>query len=372
MIKKTESMIDKIRHRAESRRNLGGLDTLELPEGVELYKPEKGPVEFDILPYVVSVDTHPEVKKGEQWYERTYLAHRNIGPEEKFLICPRTIGKRCPICEEHQKLKKDPNAEEEVVDALRAKERELFNVVMKDGDGSVMILDISTFLFGRKLEEEIREGDEANAAFAELSGGKTLKVRWESKNMGTNKFVEAGRIDFMDREDIDPAALEAVVDLDKAMKILSYEEIEKIFQAGGDEVPENTGVDKDDKSVEEAPTTPRVVRNVKLKAVVEEVEEEDQIPGLEMPPKAKVKPATVSEAPDCTACEGTGKTTKGKTCPICGGSGKDEDIPAETTTVDPDEPVEEEEEEKPVARRVIGKPAVKEEAPAGRRVIRRG
>ena len=70
MIKGKESMRDKIRHRAESRRNIGGLTTLELPEGVELYKPEKGPVEFDILPYVVSVDNHPEVKKGEQWYQR--------------------------------------------------------------------------------------------------------------------------------------------------------------------------------------------------------------------------------------------------------------------------------------------------------------
>jgi uncharacterized Zn finger protein (UPF0148 family) len=353
-------MRDRIRKRAESRRNLGGLDTLELPEGVELYKPEKGPVEFDILPYVVSVDNHPEVKKGEQWYQRNYLAHRNVGPEEKFLICPRTIGKRCPICEEHQKLKKDPNAEEEVVDALRAKERELFNVVMKDGDGSVMVLDISTFLFGRKLEEEIREGDEANAAFAELSGGKTLKVRWESKSMGTSKFVEAGRIDFVDREDIDPSALEAVVDLDKAMKILSYEEIDKIFQAGGDEVPEDT----DDTPAEEAPAR-RVIGKAKPKAEPEE--EEDQIPGLEMPAKKK---KGETELPDCTACEGTGKTTKGKTCPICGGSGKDEDVPAEEPAAE--EPAEEEEEEKPVARRVIGKPAAKEEAPAGRRVIRRG
>jgi hypothetical protein len=373
-------MIDKIRHRAESRRNLGGLDTLQLPEGVELYKPEKGPVEFDILPYVVSVDNHPEVKKGEQWYQRNYLAHRNVGPEEKFLICPRTIGKRCPICEEHQKLKKDPNAEEEVVDALRAKERELFNVVMKDGDGSVMILDISTFLFGRKLEEEIREGDEANAAFAELSGGKTLKVRWESKSMGTNKFVEAGRIDFVDREDIDPAALEAAVDLDKAMKILSYEEIDKIFQAGGDEVPEdpNTGKDEDDPA-EEAPArkigrgaSPEKIAAAKMKFLAEPEEEEDQIPGLEMPSKAKAKPKGESELPDCTACEGSGKTTKGKTCPICGGSGKDEDVPAEDPAAE--EPAEEEEEieAKSVARRMIGKPAAKEEAPAGRRVIRRG
>jgi hypothetical protein len=365
-------MRDKIRHRAESRRNLGGLDTLELPEGVELYKPEKGPVEFDILPYVVSVDTHPEVKKGEQWYERTYLAHRNVGPEEKFLICPRTIGKRCPICEEYQKLKKDPNVEEEVVDALRAKERELFNVVMKDGDGSVMILDISTFLFGRKLEEEIREGDEANAAFAELSGGKTLKVRWESKSMGTNKFVEAGRIDFVDREDIDPAALEAVVDLDKAMKILSYEEIDRIFQAGGDEVPEDAGKDEDNTPAEEVPVR-RVIGKAKPK--VESEEENDQIPGLGIPPKAKITKQgddiIEGELPDCAACEGSGKTTKGKTCPICGGSGKDEDVPPAEGQAEPalgeDDPPEQ-----PVARRVIGKPKVKEEAPVGRRVIRRG
>lgn len=350
-----ESMRDRIRHRAESRRNTGGLDTLELPEGVELYKPEKGPVEFDILPYRVSVDTHPEVKKGELWYERTYLAHRNVGPEEKFLICPRTVGKRCPICEEHQRLKKDPNAEEEVVDALRAKERELFNVVMKDGDGSVMVLDISTFLFGRKLEEEIREGDEANAAFAELSGGKTLKVRWEAKSMGTNKFVEAGRIDFLDREDIDEGALDAVVDLDKAMKILSYEEIEKIFQAGSDEVPEK---EAEEPAEEEEEPVHRAIG--KTKPAPEAEEEEDQIPGLEIP--------------DCIACDGTGKTSKGKTCPICGGSGKDEDTPADEAKEEPAEEEQEEQEEEPVkpVKRAIGKPTAKEEAPSGRRVIRRG
>lgn len=360
--KRTETMRDRIRHRAESRRNTGGLDTLELPEGVELYKPEKGPVEFDILPYRVSVDTHPEVKKGELWYERTYLAHRNVGPEEKFLICPRTVGKRCPICEEHQRLKKDPNVEEEVVDALRAKERELFNVVMKDGDGSVMVLDISTFLFGRKLEEEIREGDEANAAFAELSGGKTLKVRWEAKSMGTNKFVEAGRIDFLDREDIDESALDAVVDLDKAMKILPYEEIEKIFQAGGDEASEK---EAEEPTEEEEEPFHRVIGKAKpAPEPEEENEEEDELPGLEK------KKTGAKEAPDCIACDGTGKTSKGKTCPICGGSGKDEDAPADEAKEEPAE--EEQEEEAKPAKRVIGKPATKEKAPAGRRVIRRG
>lgn len=365
MIKgKTESMRDRIRQRAKERQaHQGGLSTLTLPEGVDLYKPEKGPVEFDILPYRISVDNHPDVKKGDLWYRRIYYAHRNVGPEEKFLICPRTVGKRCPICEEYQKLKKDPNADEEMVDGLRAKERELFNVVMKDGDGSVMVLDISTFLFGKLLEKEINEGDEANAAFPDLSGGKTLKVRWEAKSMGTNKFVEAGRIDFLDREDIDESALDAVVDLDKAMKILSYEEIEKIFQAGDDEVPEKEAEEPAEEE-EERPAK-RVIGKAKpAPEPEEENEEEDELPGLEK------KKTGAKEAPDCIACDGTGKTSKGKTCPICGGSGKDEDTPADDVKEEPAE--EEQEEEAKPAKRVIGKPAVKEEAPAGRRVIRRG
>ena len=74
----TMSMRDRVRKRAQERERIGGLSTLELPEGVDLYKPEKGTIKFDIIPYRVSVDTHPEVKKGELWYERTYLAHRFI------------------------------------------------------------------------------------------------------------------------------------------------------------------------------------------------------------------------------------------------------------------------------------------------------
>jgi len=316
-----QSMKDRVRKRAEVHKNRGGLDTLALPEGVELYKPEKGSVEFDIIPYMVTADNHPEVKKGEIWYERTYLAHRNVGPEEKFLVCPRTIGKRCPICEEHQKLNKDPDADEAVVKGLRAKERELFNVVMKDGDGSVMLLDISVFLFGLKLEQEILEGDEENASFAELKGGKTLKVRWEQKSMGTNKFVEAGRIDFKDRDDIGEDALDLAVDLDKALKILSYEEIEKIFQAGGDEDPND---DEDKTKVEPEKKPVRRVIGGNRKPATTSDDDDDQIPGAEAPAKRRVG-SEEDDPNECIACDGTGKNSKGNTCKICGGSGKNDD-----------------------------------------------
>ena len=321
-----QSMKDRVRKRAETHKSRGGLDTLALPEGVELFKPEKGTIEFDIIPYKVTADNHPEVKKGEIWYERTYMSHRNVGPEEKAIICPRTIGKRCPICEEYQRLNKDPNADEDVVKGLRAKERELFNVVMKDGDGEVMVLNMSVHLFGLKLEQEILEGDEGNASFAELKGGKTLKVRWEQKSMGTAKFVEAGRIDFKDRDDLDEDTLDVAVDLDKALKILSYEEIEKIFQAGGDE--DETTPDKDsggdDDQGEEKPAKRKIGGNRKpadkVSCKADNLDDDDQIPGLEIPPKGKAKPKE-DEDNECIACDGTGKNSKGAVCKICKGTG---------------------------------------------------
>ncbi len=349
----TSTLRDRVRDRAKKREHMGGLSTLVLPEGVELYKPEKGRAEFDILPYKVTVDTHPEVKAGEVWYERTYLAHRNVGPDEQFLICPRTIGKKCPICEEHHKLSHDPDADEDVVAGLRAKERELFNVVLKDGKGEVQILDISTFLFGQKLEEEVREGDEANATFPELKGGKTLKVRWEEQTMGKNKFVEASRIDFADRdEDYDDEVLTQTVDLDKAMKILSYEEIAAIFNGGetteapAEEAPPTRTLLKRAPVVEEEePAEEEQPKKTLLKKRAPEVDDDDELPGLETKKKA------TAEGVDCMACDGTGKTTKGKVCPICNGSGKeDEDEPAQKAEDAPEKDDDEKETEETVKR----------------------
>ena len=361
-----QSMKDRVRKRAETHKSRGGLDTLALPEGVELFKPEKGTIEFDIIPYKVTADNHPEVKKGEIWYERTYMSHRNVGPEEKAIICPRTIGKRCPICEEYQKLNKDPNADEDVVKGLRAKERELFNVVMKDGDGEVMVLNMSVHLFGLKLEQEILEGDEGNASFAELKGGKTLKVRWEQKSMGTAKFVEAGRIDFKDRDDLDEDTLDAAVDLDKAMKILSYEEIEKIFQAGGDEADEGKAgkeeeaEEEEEEEKEEKPAKRKIGGNRKSAKKKEEDDDQDdddddQIPGLEIPAKGKAKPKEDDNDNECIACDGTGKNSKGAVCKVCKGTGKMDDDGADAGDDDSDEDEDEEEVKPKKKTRTIGR-----------------
>lgn len=378
MIKGKPTPLDELRERtrkrAEAHSRERGLSTLFLPEGVNLFETAKGTTEFDILPYRISVDNHPDAKKGEIWYKRLYFIHRDIGPEELTIVCPKTVGKRCPICDEYKKLKSDPDVEEDVVKALRPKERELFNIIMK-GENSVMILDISTNLFGQELDKMINEGEVDIAGFWLLQGGMTLKVRWDVKTMPKRKpFYEAGRIDFLPRDDFDDSVLDVTVDLDKALKIMEYEELDAIFQGGAE-----TTVKEEEQAPaeEEKPPARRVIGRRPVQAPAEEEQppaEEEQEEPRPARTVGKARPEAeaeedLSNLPDCIACEGTGKTSKGKDCPICGGSGKDKDAaPAEEEQL----PAEEEQEQpaRP-ARRVVGRGAPAAPAAGGRRIIRR-
>lgn len=288
---------ERVRARAEARKNAGGMSLLALPDGVELHKPEKGKQVFDVLPYTVTSKGHPEVKPGEQWFQRTYWAHFNVGPTQAAVVCPRTVNKACPICELHAKMRRDPDADEDAANALRAKERELFNIVLR-GERDVKVLDISYHNFGKLLEQEVREGDESNAAFADAGAdGKTLRVRWDEASAGGgHKFLEASRIDFLEREEALSAKLLAkALDLDELLKVHTYEEVKALLE--GDEATGEKDADEDDdkpadKDEEEA----------------EEEEKEDD----------------EADEDACTACEGSGKTSKGKRCPICSGTGKKE------------------------------------------------
>ena len=283
------SIKDKILKRAQERENYGrGNITLTVPEGMEFFSPKKGTMNLDIIPYKVSADNHPEVAEGELWYQRTVFKHFGIGPEEKSFICPKTIGKRCPICEEHAKLRRDPDADEDTVNALRPKERELFNVIdLDDEDKGVQLWEFSYHLFGRILEEELRDGDESNASFSDLKGGKTLAVKFREKKIGKNKFVEAVNIEFEDREeDYDEDILEDAVDLDKALVVLEHDALQKEF----------LGMSEDSEEEEESETKEKKVAKEIDEEKEEEIEEiddtkedEDDEEDENEEPKKKVK-----------------------------------------------------------------------------------
>ena len=126
------SVRDNVRNRADKKSGDGWVSTsLVLPEGTHFFSVKKAGVRrIDILPYEVKQDGNPFAAKGSLHYERTYWAHRGIGPNNDSYICSaKTFNKKCPICEYRAKLQKDPDAEEQMVKDLAPKERQLFNVI---------------------------------------------------------------------------------------------------------------------------------------------------------------------------------------------------------------------------------------------------
>ena len=135
-------------------------------------------------------------------------------------------------------MMKDSNADDDIIKALKPKEREVYNVIAtKDDPDKILLWDVSSYLFGRTLEEELRKGPDEYADFAELEGGYTLKVRFGEKKMGKTTFLETTRIDFKEREKYDEGILDDVVDLDSILNVLDYAKLSAVFY-GADEEPQ--------------------------------------------------------------------------------------------------------------------------------------
>lgn len=242
---------------------------LKLPSGIEKYEVEAKTVEFDIISYPISIDSPIDggfLIEDEFGYTRLFHTHGKIGPNNLTVVCPTTIGEKCPICEEITRLKQNYEENKETIKAIKRKNRALYNIY--DENDKLSVLDISTFCFEEQLRKELRDGKEEYQDFQFLDEGKSLRVRFEEvDNGGSFTFMKADRIDFEDREDIDEAILKEIADLDQCLEIKSYKELKDLlYSVDGDE-------DEDEEEVvEEAPK--RRSRASKVAEVVEEVVEE--------------------------------------------------------------------------------------------------
>lgn len=231
---------DRVRKMAEEKQRRGGGSTLLLPDERPFWKPRESssstPTLIDIIPYVVSVDGHKwGVVKGDLWFERTYLVHHGIGVDQKSYVCPRTVGKRCPICEHQAQMRKE-GADKDLIKAIRTQEKQLFNVVDKNDEAKgVQIWDYAYNNFGRLLEEEIRNQDPEFADFFQPDRGYTLRVRFVRDTFAGNTFFPATRIDFMTREPYGRDVTKKALDLDTILNVLPYEDLKKIFLEMGEE-----------------------------------------------------------------------------------------------------------------------------------------
>jgi len=287
-----------------------------------------GRSDIDFLVYDVTDDNHPDkdeslgiALKGEQWYRRPFKIHRDIGVNKVAVVCPTSIGRRCPVCEYQAELRKK-GGDKELIKALRAKDRVLYCVIPigeHKFEAVPHLFEISHYLFQKLLNEEITE-DERYGMFPSPSDGLTVKIRWDSKKIGEgDAFAEANRIDFNSRDyEYDDDMLSKVPDLDSIIhkSVISSEKLSNMFfeletesDAGADDgtefPPRETSEERPKRERRDA--TEHTPARKPKGAVPKEKEKESE---------------QESDEDVCIACEGTGINSKGNKCKICNGTGE--------------------------------------------------
>jgi len=306
-----------------------GSNVLHLPNGVsEIKIKEKGKRLLDFMPYEVMVDNHPAVPKGELWHERTYLVHWKVGPDKISLICPKSIGQRCPIC-----LRKAPlydlgyEAHKKEIGELTPQKMQLWNV--KDLDTEEKETQLWNFSFNKffkELKKKIdMEENEDLWGYPMLECGFTIQITFIEDTYMNSKFLTTGAVELIEREkQYTEEVVQDSYDLDAMLVVKSYEEIESIQMGtniSGENVP--PPLEPDVKQDEPEPA-PEPAPEPELTKVQKERSRND-VP-VE---KKEVKVEKKEDAPDipegcvlCVACEGKGMNSAGtRKCNACNGDG---------------------------------------------------
>ena len=112
MTKKREfSFKGKVRHNVDKRERERSFSYLLMPSDFEIYIPDPGTINLDIIPYIVTDENHPdrdvdheEALVDDPWYCRPFKIHRGIGPDQDTVVCLESVGKPCPICDYRKQL----------------------------------------------------------------------------------------------------------------------------------------------------------------------------------------------------------------------------------------------------------------------------
>lgn len=258
---------------------------LNIPEDLNVFKPEGDTeVVFDIIPYIVSDPHHLDNRKydtdaivGEPWWKRPVKVHRSIGADNVSLICPGTIGKKCPICEYFTKKRREGAEWDEIKDYLPSN-RTIYAIVPIDTqecetdytEGEIHIMDQPDHYFDKALQAAL-DKDITAENFADPEQGLSLRVYFRVGKFGKVEFAEAVKVDFLDRdEQFTIGIIEEAPDLDGMMKILPYKEIDALFY-GMEGLDDE---DIDDQELEEEPPKRERTRRTSRAGERKEPEEE--------------------------------------------------------------------------------------------------
>jgi len=251
MKEKRSSFADKMKRHIHNRKEREANKShgyLKLPKDIKTLSLEDDvhKIKVDFMMYGVTDKRHPDrddpdvAVEGSAWWSRPFLVHREVGPNTDTVVCPTSIGKKCPICEYRVKRIKE-GADKEEFKKFYPKPRRLYivnvlEVKRKGSDkweefeesGVPFVWDMSTKLFQEILDETLEESPE-NMCFPNFEDGKTaiLTLKWEK--LGKTSYPDVRHIDFEDRDPYDEKLIEQMPNLDELLVILPYKDIEDKF-----------------------------------------------------------------------------------------------------------------------------------------------
>lgn len=240
MVERKRRRVSREHVRQNAQQGAQTVTWFDLPEGVDIWKPDKAKrVNIDIIPYEVKDKDHPDkVEAGVLWYKYPFQVHHGVGLSSDSIVCPISVHQRCPICEERARLAKDWDENEEQIRAISPQKYVAYNVLNPEDSDKVAIFAISRGKFAAPLELELDEGDDEILNFYDVTKeGKTLRVRFSKESYQGRPYLQATKIDFEDRDEMDEDdILGKTVCLDTMFSVLPYEKIKSMFlQEGGDE-----------------------------------------------------------------------------------------------------------------------------------------
>ncbi len=246
---------------------------------------------IDILPFVITQDWYKNLRTfsglstnldvGDWDYKLEIPVHSGVGDGNDVLICNRlAFGGKCPDCEDMfaEYAKDEADQDEKKIKALKPSWRVWYNVYdyseesNPDGVNGIWE-DVSYYNFEKVILEEADEGEET-VLFSDIELGKTLEIKGKEKQLGKNKFVEAGNVEFKDREPYSEDIVKETVSFDALVRLCTYEEFLTIRQGSGD----SSSSGDQDSSAESSDTGPVRTRTRRPHPVSSKSEKKENSP----------------------------------------------------------------------------------------------
>jgi hypothetical protein len=206
----------------------------------KFWKPIEGEHQINIIPFIAGKN-NPNVKEGEPTYVLDIWVHSGIGVNEDNYVCPaRNYDLPCPICEQQNELRKDPDYDEDLVKSLSPKRRVVYNIECldspKEQNKGIQIFEVSHFSFEKPLMERSKLPKGGGFVyFADVDDGQIVsfdakKGSFTPKGKKTITKLDYVSFQFIPRDSpISDELLSKTFCLDEIIKIPTYEELSEAF-----------------------------------------------------------------------------------------------------------------------------------------------